>query len=186
MTTTQSLFIPSVVSSADEIAAVFAVYGEVRRVDRVKQTAFVHFVKWHDTLEATDMLRRIKHGGSVKVFYDGALFWRVFPSRAIILEELPAWEDPTPDAPIPQFERRQRRQNRDILTMDKPILERQDSKYALDDEMDALLKPPHIARTLSPIEPFDFDALVTDPTYGLDINTPKTELRGLMSRSNTV
>lgn len=198
MTTTTSLFIPSVFSSADEIAAVFSEYGVVKRVDRVKQTAHVHFVEWHDTYDATDMQRRIQLGGCVKVFYDGSRFWRVFagkskPIKQIVLEEMPPWEDPTPDAPIPRFDRpwRQRQKERDILTV--PRLERQDSKPiwsvyssdSLDDDIDALLLAPlpSLAKRSPPpqIESFDFDALVSDPNYGIEANTPKTELRALQS-----
>jgi hypothetical protein len=180
MTTTTSLFIPNVFATADEIATVFAYYGVVKRVDRVKQTAFVHFVEWHNTSEATDMQRRIQAGGCVKVFYDGSLFWRTFaaknshssdkkPIKHVVLEELPPWEDPTPDAPIPE-------------RFVRPHLVRQDSKPLWNscDELNAVLNKPALFRhtnTLTP--PIDFDALVTNPAYGVNVNTPKTELRSL-------
>lgn len=176
-TMTTSLFIQNVSASADEIAAVFAYYGVVDRVDRANQTAIVHFVMWHNTSEAADMQRRIQMGGSVKVFYDGSRFWRVFaaknssdkkPIKHVVLEEMPPWEDPTPDAPIPE-------------RFMRPHLVRQDSKPLWNscDELDAVLKPALFRHTNTLTPPIDFDALVTNPAYGVNVNTPKTELRSL-------
>ena len=174
-TMTTSLFIQNVSASADEIAAVFAYYGVVDRVDRANQTAIVHFVMWHNTSEAADMQRRIQLGGSVKVFYDGSLFWRVFQARKPIDPITPMFgfgESHTFCGHCPRcFEKMPMSIDGDM----RPRLVRQDSKPISED----LVKPALFRHTNTLTPPIDFDALVTNPTYGTNINTPKSELRSL-------